>query len=101
MIKVSCCIQTFTCKNLLKAKPGGPPPREYKQSMAMYETSPHPGPVKRKLDKKWLIILKLSHLWESLPIQHSEKEKYSTMNEKTIIENTLKKIILKQNKGPH
>ena len=51
MIKVSGCIKTFTCKNLLKAKPGGPPPIEYKQSMAMYKTSPHPGPMKRKLNK--------------------------------------------------
>ena len=51
MIKISCCIPTLTCKNLLKAKPGGPPPREYKQLVAMYETSPHPDPVKRKLKK--------------------------------------------------
>ena len=51
MIKASHCIQTSTCKIFLKAEPGGPPSREYKQSMAMYETSPHPSPVKRKLNK--------------------------------------------------
>ena len=37
--------------DLFYAEPGGPPLREYKQSMAMYETSPHPSPVKRKLNK--------------------------------------------------
>ena len=45
-------IKTFNCKNFLKAKPGGPPLREYKQSMAKHEASPHPGPIKRKLNKK-------------------------------------------------
>ena len=35
--------------NFLKAKPGGPPLREYKQKMAMYVTSPHPGPIKKKI----------------------------------------------------
>ena len=58
--------------------------REYKQSMAK-QASPLPGPVKRKLDKNGLENLGLSHPWESQPIQHSEKEKYSTMD-KTIIE---------------
>ena len=42
---------------ILKAKPGGPPSREYKQSMAMYKTSPHPGPVKRKLIKVAEILI--------------------------------------------
>ena len=36
--------------NFLKAKPGCPPLREYKQSMAK-QARPLPGPVKRKLDK--------------------------------------------------
>ena len=36
--------------NFLKAKPGHPPLREYKQSMAK-QARPLPGPVKRKLDK--------------------------------------------------
>ena len=31
------------------AEPGGPPLREYKQPMAMYETSPHPGSIKKKI----------------------------------------------------
>ena len=34
----------------LKAKPGRPPLREYKQSMAK-QASPLPGTIKRKLDK--------------------------------------------------
>ena len=63
--------------NFLKAKPGRPPLREYKQSMAK-QASPLPGPVKRKLDKNGLENLGLSHPWESLPIQHSEKAKYSS-----------------------
>ena len=85
MIKVSCCISTFTCKNLIKAEPGGPPLREYKQSMAKHEASPYPGPMKRKLNKKVALkILKLSHAWEPLPIQHSEKAKYSTKDKATI-----------------
>ena len=37
----------MNCKNFLKAKPGRPPLREYKQSMAK-QASPLPGPVKRK-----------------------------------------------------
>ena len=78
-------IKTFDCKNLVKAKPGGPPLREYKQPMAKHKASPHPSPVKRKLDKNGSENLELSHPWESQPIQHSEKEKYSTMD-KTIIE---------------
>ena len=45
--------------NFLKAKPGGPPLREYKQPMAKHEASPHPSPVKRKLDKKWLIKFRI------------------------------------------
>ena len=36
--------------NFLKAKPGRPPLREYKQSMAK-QASPLLGPMKRKLDK--------------------------------------------------
>ena len=35
--------------DLFYAKPGGPPLREYKQPMAMYITSPHPGPIKKKI----------------------------------------------------
>ena len=41
----------MSCMNFLKAKPGRPPLREYKQSMAK-QASPLPGPVKRKLDKR-------------------------------------------------
>ena len=63
--------------NFLKAKPGRPPLREYKQSMAK-QASPLPGPVKNKLDKDGLENLGLSHPCESLPIQHSEKAKYAT-----------------------
>ena len=37
--------------HFLKAKPGRPPLREYKQSMAKHEASPLPGPVKSKLGK--------------------------------------------------
>ena len=37
--------------NFLKAKPGGPPLREYKQSMTKHKASPLPGPMKRKLRK--------------------------------------------------
>ena len=39
------------CLNFFYAEPGGPPLREYKQPMAKHEASPHPGPVKRKLNK--------------------------------------------------
>ena len=62
--------------NFLKAKPGHPPLREYKQSMAK-QASPLPGPVKRKLDKDGLENLGLSYPCESLPIQHYEKAKYA------------------------
>ena len=31
------------------AEPGGPPFREYIPPMAMYETSPHPGSIKKKI----------------------------------------------------
>ena len=34
--------------DLFYARPGGPPLREYKQPMAMYITSPHPGPIKKR-----------------------------------------------------
>ena len=40
----------MNCRNFLKAKPGCPPLKEYKQSMAK-QASPLPGSVKRKLDK--------------------------------------------------
>ena len=40
--------------DLFYAKPGGPPLREYKQPMAMYITSPHPGPIKKKI-RNWNI----------------------------------------------
>ena len=63
--------------NFLKAIPGRPPSREYKQSMAK-QARPLPGPMNRKLDKDGLEILGLTHLWESLPIQHSEEVKPST-----------------------
>ena len=52
MLENSGYSKTFNYKNFLKAKPGGPPQREYKQSMAMYETSPHSSSVKRKLNKR-------------------------------------------------
>ena len=61
--------------NFLKAKPGRPLLREYKQSMAK-QACPLPGPVKRKLDKNGLENFGLSYPWESLPIKHSEKAKY-------------------------
>ena len=35
----------------LKAKPGRPPSREYKQSMAKPKSSPLPGPVKRNFNQ--------------------------------------------------
>ena len=38
----------WICAHFLKAKPGHPPSREYKQSMAKHEASSLPGPVKRK-----------------------------------------------------
>ena len=41
----------FHLQNFLKAKPGGPPMREYKQSMAEHEASPHPDPIKKKFLK--------------------------------------------------
>ena len=77
--------------NFLKAKPGRPPLREYKQSMAK-QARPLPGPVKRKLDKNGLENFGLSYPWESLPIQHSEKAKYPPWINETILENTLKNI---------
>ena len=35
--------------DLFYARPGSPPLREYKQTMGMYVTSPHPGPIKKKI----------------------------------------------------
>ena len=45
----------INCPYFLKAKPGHPPSREYKQSMAM-QASPLPNPLKRKLMHKNLCI---------------------------------------------
>ena len=42
----------MNCKNFLKAKPGRPPMRGYKQSMAK-QARPLPGPVKRKFSLKF------------------------------------------------
>ena len=50
--------------NFLKAKPGRPPLREYKQPMAEEQinyASPLPGPVKRKSIKKNVFKESQSH----------------------------------------
>ena len=41
------------------AEPGGPPLREYKQSMAEHEASPHPDPIKKKFFEIILIVMDL------------------------------------------
>ena len=44
-------IKEKIAKNFFYAELGGPPLREYKQPMAMYETSPHLGSIKKKTKK--------------------------------------------------
>ena len=50
----------------LKAKPGRPPLREYKQPIAKHEASPLPGPVKSKLDKDGLRNIKIVSIYGNL-----------------------------------
>ena len=43
-------------KNFLYAKSGGPPLKEYKQSQAEHEASPHPDPIKRIIFQNILLL---------------------------------------------